>query len=116
MRFLVDACAGPNVALWLKSQNHEVFSVYDQAKELDDNAIIDKAFNEKWILITLDKDFGEKVFRDKKLHQGVILLRLDDERPVIKIEVLNKLINIFGDKLKNLFVVSTEKKVRTVKK
>jgi len=32
MRFLVDECTGPKVARWLEEKNHEVFSVYDQAR------------------------------------------------------------------------------------
>ena len=35
MRFLVDECTGPAVAEWLRKQNHEVFSVYDEARGLD---------------------------------------------------------------------------------
>ncbi len=32
MRFLVDECTGPAVAAWLRNQNHNVFSVFDQAR------------------------------------------------------------------------------------
>ena len=44
MRFLVDECTGPAVAAWLREQNHEVFSVFDEARGLDDDEIIRKAF------------------------------------------------------------------------
>ena len=40
MRFLVDECTGPAVAEWLRTQNHEVFSVYDEARGLGDANII----------------------------------------------------------------------------
>ena len=30
MRFLVDECTGPAVALWLRRQDHYVISVYDE--------------------------------------------------------------------------------------
>ena len=40
MRFLVDECTGPAVARWLRGQKHEVFSVFDQARGVDDDAII----------------------------------------------------------------------------
>jgi uncharacterized protein with PIN domain len=33
MRFMVDECTGPAVARWLRQQNHDVFSVYEQAGE-----------------------------------------------------------------------------------
>jgi len=61
MRFLVDECTGPAVASWLRDQNHDVFSVFDQARGMDDDGIIRKALDEQWILITNDKDFGDKV-------------------------------------------------------
>ncbi len=112
MRFFVDECTGPAVAEWLREQKHEVFSVYDEARGLDDDAIIQKAFTENWILITNDKDFGEKIYRERQSHQGVILLRLDDERAASKIEVLRRLLRDYADRLPGQFVVVTETKVR----
>ena len=47
MRFLVDECTGPGVARWLREQGHEVFSVYDEARGLSDDLIIQKAYDEK---------------------------------------------------------------------
>jgi len=52
MRFLVDECTGPKVAQWLRDQGHEVFSVYEEARGIDDDRIIEKAFDENFILIT----------------------------------------------------------------
>ena len=40
MRFLVDECTGPNVAEWLRDQKHEVFSVFEEAKGMDDDDIL----------------------------------------------------------------------------
>ena len=34
--------------------------------------VLNKAHSEDWILITSDKDFGEKVYREKQPHHGVI--------------------------------------------
>ncbi len=112
MRFLVDECTGPTVAEWLRNQKHEVFSVFEEARGMDDDDIILKALEENWILITNDKDFGEKVYRDGRLHRGIILLRLEDERSQSKIQVLSCLLKIYPDRLSNTFVVVTEKQVR----
>ena len=112
MRFLVDECTGPAVADWLRAQNHEVFSVYDEARGLDDEAIIQKAYSENWILITNDKDFGEQVYRECHPHKGVVLLRLDDERAASKIETIRKLLESYADRLPDQFVVVTETRVR----
>jgi predicted nuclease of predicted toxin-antitoxin system len=71
MRFLVDECTGPAVAEWLRLQNHDVISVYDEIRGADDRDIIQKAFEQNCILITNEKDFGEFVFREKKSHKSV---------------------------------------------
>ncbi len=83
MRFLVDECTGPAVAAWLLLEGHDIFSVFDEARGIDDSTVIKQAFDENRIIITNDKDFGEKVYREKHPHCGVILLRLQDERSII---------------------------------
>jgi predicted nuclease of predicted toxin-antitoxin system len=115
MRFLVDECTGAKVAEWLRAQNHEVFSVFDEARGMEDDKIIQKAFDEKWLLVTNDKDFGEKVYRKRRAHHGIILLRLADERAANKIEMLRRLLAHHADKLPNQFVVVTETQVRFAK-
>ena len=112
MRFLVDESTGPVVAEWLIEQGHEVFSVYDLARGMDDDDIVEKAHKENWLLITNDKDFGDKVFHEQKPHHGVILLRLDDERASSKIAVLKRLLQSYADQLSERFVVATEERVR----
>jgi predicted nuclease of predicted toxin-antitoxin system len=116
MKFLVDECTGPSVAAWLRDEGHEVFSVYEDARGVEDDIILRKAFDENWVLITNDKDFGDKVFRNGRLHKGVILLRLEDERATSKIEVLSHLLEKYIDRLPNAFVVVTEKQVRFAKR
>ena len=112
MRFLVDECTGVAVARWLRSRNHEVFSVYEQARGMKDREIIEKCFAESWIFITNDKDFGEKVYREKYAHKGVIFLRLANERSSNKIEVIRNLLDNYAEQLSNNFVVVTEIQVR----
>ena len=112
MRLLVDECTGPKVAEWLREQGHEVFSVYDEARGIDDDVVIEKAYRESWILITNDKGFGEKVYRERRPHRGVIFMRLEDERAANKIEVLRRLFEGHADRLTDQFVVVTDKQVR----
>ena len=112
MRFIVDECTGPKVARWLREQGHEVFSVYDEARGIEDEIIIQKAVAENWILITNDKDFGEKVYKERRPHRGVVFLRLEDERAGNKIETLRQLLEAYADRLSDNFVVVTESRVR----
>lgn len=112
MRFLVDECTGPNVAAWLREQEYEVFSAHEQSRGATDDVLIGKAFAENWILITNDKDFGEKVYRERRLHRGVVFLRLEDERAANKIFVLKQLLAQYAEQIPDRFVVVTEKRVR----
>jgi len=112
MRFMVDECTGPAVARWLRQQNHDVFSVYEQARGMEDDQIIQKAFDENWVLITNDKDFGEKVYRERYPHKGVVLLRLDDERADSKIDALQSLLRNYAERIPESLVVVTETRVR----
>ncbi|ETR69493.1 MAG: hypothetical protein OMM_09550 [Candidatus Magnetoglobus multicellularis str. Araruama] len=112
MKFLVDECTGPTVAKWLRNKQYDVFSVFDDARGVSDDFIIQKAYKENRIIVTNDKDFGEKVFREKYPHKGVILLRLDDDRWKNKIEVLEKLLDNYSKDLVNQFVVVSEDRIR----
>ncbi len=116
MRFLVDECTGPAVARWLRHQQYEVFSVYEEARGMNDDTIIQKAFEENWILITNDKDFGEKIYREQHPHRGVVFLRLDDERATSKIETIQKLLQGYVSELADRYVVVTETNVRFARK
>ena len=104
------------MAQWLRDQGHEALSVFDNFKGIDDDEVIAKATSEGLIIITNDKDFGEKIFREGKVHHGVILMRLTDERSSSKIDVLRKLLNIYANRLPGNFVVVSEEGVRIAKK
>ena len=112
MKFLVDECTGPAVARWLKQQGHDVFSVYDQARGISDDRVLEIAQIDLRILITNDRGFGDKVFRERRPHHGVVFLRLANERAVNKIRVLDQLISQHRDALSDRFVVVTESRVR----
>jgi len=79
---------------------------------MGDEEIIRKALNENWILVTNDKGFGEKVYRERRQHRGVVLLRLDDERANNKIETMRRLLEGYADQLADRFVTVTETRVR----
>jgi predicted nuclease of predicted toxin-antitoxin system len=116
VRFLVDECTGPRVARWLRDTGYEVFSVYEQARGMDDEDIITKAFDENWILITNDTDFGEKVYREHRPHRGIIILRLKDETASSKMDTLRQLFRTYADCLPDAFAVVTETRVRFAKR
>jgi predicted nuclease of predicted toxin-antitoxin system len=89
-----------------------VYSVYDEARGSPDDEVIQTAFEENWITVTSDKDFGELVYRRRRPHMGVVLLRLDDLRLEARIAVMQRLLDQFADRLEGNFVVVSEQQVR----
>ena len=112
MRFLLDENVGPSVALWLAAMEHNAASVHLDARGMSDREIIRKSYEEDRILITCDKDFGDLVFRERRPHRGVVLLRLEDYRPAAIAPVLGKLLDEHADRLSGRFVVVTDDQTR----
>ena len=82
---------------------------------MTDDAVLQKAVGENLVIITNDKDFGMKIYRDRKRHKGVIFLRLSDERSSNKIRVLEYLLDHYQNHISDQFVVVTDKQVRFAK-
>ncbi len=85
--------------------NFDVYYVIDEIRSLDDEVLLQIAFNEKRILITKDKDFGELVYRLNKAHFGVILLRLEGHASQERADIVCPLIVKYRDQLYNAFTV-----------
>jgi predicted nuclease of predicted toxin-antitoxin system len=115
MRFLVDECVGTSVSVFLKSENHVVFCVFDEFRSATDEQLLQKCFDENYILITSDKDFGEMIYKNKKEHKGILLLRCTPNNFKQKIIVLTKLFLNYADKLESNFVVVSNENVRIIK-
>lgn len=112
MRFLVDECVGPTVARWLRENHHDAASAYEDCRGWKDERILEKAYAEGRIIVTIDKDFGEMIFRRKQPHAGVILLRCGFAGPAKKIAMMQKVLSLPGTKISGRFVVVTETGIR----
>ena len=114
MKFIVDECVGLSVVRWIREENLDVISVFEEFPGARDKEVLKKAVLDERILITSDKDFGEMIFRNQECHCGVILLRLINERPEFKIKVLQHVLIHYAEKLEGNFVVATEATVKVV--
>jgi len=112
MDFVVDESTGTAVAEFLRGLGHDVLNVVESMPQADDPDILARAAAEKRIVVTNDKDFGELVFRTRKSHGGVILLRLRDESAENRVRVLASVLERWADRLSGSFTVATEGKVR----
>lgn len=74
MKFLIDVCAGKSIGDMLISEGHDVSFVRDRNPKLGDEEILAWAFEERRILITIDKDFGFYIFHEEQPHYGIVRL------------------------------------------
>jgi predicted nuclease of predicted toxin-antitoxin system len=90
LKFLVDRCAGRRLADWLREQGHDVFEVSELGEDPGDEAVLDRAVADARVLVTLDNDFGELIFRRDAPHAG--LIRLPDVRVGPRIDLLDQVL------------------------
>lgn len=110
--FLIDESLGQRLVKLLREQGHEVASVIESMPGASDTQVLSKAVNERRLLVTNDKDFGELVYRRKLKHSGIILLRLEEETPDAIVRLLDSLIEGHGERLTSSFTVVTEDRVK----
>lgn len=114
-KFIIDVGVGRIIENWLLQQNFSVIAVRILNPEMTDSDIIELANKEDAIIISMDKDFGELIFKNKLPHKGVLLLRLEDAVAEEKLAVIQ---NIFPEHLlaiKNKFAVYQNGRLRTRK-
>lgn len=113
-KILVDVGVGIKAEAWLKNnkKKYDVKTIRDIDPRMPDVDILKIAVSEKRLLITMDKDFGELVYKSKWPHSGVLLLRLDDEKADIKIKTLETILESYLSKLIDKFSVFKDNKIR----
>jgi len=112
VKFCVDECCNIELVRYLRLGGHDVLYVSQYKPGALDNEILLKAFNEKRILITEDKDFGELVHRLKKPAYGIVFLRFEVHERHLKWPRLKQLIDRYEAKLEGHFVVVDNQKFR----
>lgn len=79
---------------------------------MSDSEIIKLANYENAIIITMDKDFGELVYKTHLQHKGILLLRLEDAVGEEKLSVIQNIIPNYLSQLTNNFCVYQNGKLR----
>ena len=113
LKFIVDVGVGRSIEEWLKSQDFKVLTIGSINPEMADSQIMQLANLEDGVIITMDKDFGELVFKENNSHKGILLLRLEDAVSEEKLAAIQNIIPEHLEKLKNNFSVYQNGKLRT---
>ncbi|MDY0082472.1 MAG: DUF5615 family PIN-like protein [Ignavibacteriaceae bacterium] len=112
IKFLIDENVGFTVIEYLRKQGYDTKSVREFFPSRNDSFILEKAYQEKRIIITNDKDFGYLIFKSNLPAVALILLRFNDETPALKINAIKAILNLPEKKLLNHFIVASENKIR----
>lgn len=104
MRFLIDRCAGRTIADWLRAAGHDVVETRERGPDPGDLTVLEWAYAENRILITIDTDFGQLVFLGRVPHHG--LIRLPDVPAIQRINLLDELFDRFRAEIEGGAVVT----------
>ncbi len=113
MRWLADECVAAPLVVFLRTGGHDVFYVAESAAGLNDSDVISLALREDRLLLTEDKDFGDLVFRRKRLVPGVVLMRTDFNNSEQKKLRLEAVVARYGAGLFGRYTVVEEGRVRS---
>lgn len=112
LRFLADESCDFGVVQVLRANGYDVVALTEITSRTVDSEVIAQGSNEKRILRTEDKDFGQLVFASQADSAGVILIRyLGNARKLLH-EAIIKLVQEQGTEIQNAFVVMQPGQIR----
>lgn len=89
MNLLADESVERQIIERLRLDGHSVLSVAEMEPSIPDDAVLARANEHNALLITVDTDFGELVFRQGLVHHGVVLIRLAGLSAQVKAETVS---------------------------
>ena len=106
MRLLLDACIWHGARDELCAAGHDVVWAGDWRPDPSDAAILQYAYQERRVLITRDKDFGELVFLRGLPHAGILRLVRVPVRQQGSVSLL--VLNLYGNALAQGAIVTAD--------
>ena len=105
MRWLADECVSAALVARLRHAGHDVVYLTDFVPGATDTQVLQRARDEHRLLLTLDKDFGDLVFRANQAVPGLVLVRIDPDRELLIWDRLRIAIESFGNRLLGRYLV-----------
>lgn len=112
MTFWTDESVDFPIIEQLRESGHTVKSILEKFPGISDDQVLELAVQDRNILLTCDKDFGELIYRHKKTHFGIVLIRLESLKSAEKALLITKLVAEHAQDLENSFTVVGEKFIR----
>ena len=112
MNLLADESVDQPVVERLRDDGPDVLYVAELSPSVIDEEVLQEANDRGALLVTADKDFGELVFRQGRLHSGVMLLRLSGLSNATKAEMVAEVCRDRASELLRAFGVISPGRVR----
>jgi predicted nuclease of predicted toxin-antitoxin system len=112
MNLLADESVDCQIVDRLRQEGHRVWYVAELEPGVSDEQVLDLANREADLLLTADKDFGELVFRQRRLAPGVLLIRLAGLPPADKAQMVASAVSEHAPELSQAFAVVTPRAIR----
>lgn len=112
MMIVADESVDSGIIIKLRQKGIEVLSISEVSSGIKDEEVLKIAFNNKCLLITEDKDFGELTYRLKYSHNGILLIRLNEIQRPSRIEIISETIERHFKELHNNFSVLDKRGLR----
>ena len=106
MKLLLDTCVWGPASQRLRSEGYDVVWAGEGPEDPGDEEILERAYLEGRILVTLDKDFGELAVVYGHRHAGII--RLVDFKSTDQAVVCLKVLGLYSEQLQRGAIVTAE--------
>ena len=112
MRFVADESVDRQIVERLRQDGHHLLSVAEMEPGISDDVVLARSNEETALLLTADKDFGELVYRQRRVSLGVILVRLAGLTPEKKAAITAVAIQEHSKEMAQAFTVISPGTVR----
>lgn len=113
MNLLADEGVDRQIVDRLRHDGHIVLYIAEMEPSIPDDVVLKRANEVSALLVAADKDFGELVFREKRLSSdGVVLIRLAGLSVERKAEIVSEVFRERGSEFAHAFSVISPGKVR----
>ena len=112
MNLLVDENVDKSIVDELRQNGHNALYIAEFAPSINDETVLYQANQNRALLLTEDKDFGELVFRQGLVHTGVVLVRLAGLSPQAKSTIISTVFANHENELLEAFSVISPGRVR----
>ncbi len=112
MNLLADESVNKLIVDELRNEGYNVLYIAEFAPSVDDETVLYEANQNHALLLTEDKDFGELVYRQGRVHMGVVLIRLAGLSQQAKAKSISTVFENHGNELLQAFSVISPGRVR----